>query len=139
MVARRTFSLRSLLVATAVVAVVAWSVTIIVKQRGFERLVAEFERARILYYEKWLGYQSGTVLPGEVCEASAALVQAERALSPSVESQRNAALAHIERLKLLLEKANVPHDLATAPDQRQIEIIERYLHEAEEAVGHASP
>jgi hypothetical protein len=130
---RLRFSVRTMFVGVSIAALMAWSVTIINRQRLSEARFDEFEAARVQYYAKWIGYEAGTVPPKDVCEASVLLLQRERALCRSNESERNALWAHIERLKMLREKASVPPDFVTSADQ-QLAAISEHIDQANESL-----
>jgi hypothetical protein len=117
-------------VGVAIAALIAWSASIIYRQRLIETRFGEFEAARTRYYEKRIGYEAGTTSPKDVCEASVLLLQREQALCRSNESERNALWAHIERLKMLREKASVPPDFVTSAD-RQLAAIGEYIDQAD--------
>jgi hypothetical protein len=129
---RPRFSVRTLLIAVSVLALVAWSGTVVYREQSFKAALGEYESARTDYYEKWIGYGAGTTSARDVCAASGRLSDKECALAPAPKSQVDALYAHIERLRLLSDKINVPPDFSTSVDQAQLDLVQQNINQANE-------
>ena len=129
---RPRFSVRTLLIAVSVLALVAWSGTVIYRERLFKAALAEFESARTDYYEKWIGYEARTISARDVCVASRTLCERECALMSAAKSQRDALFAHIERLISLADELSVPKDFVTNVDRHQLDSVQQQIEEANE-------
>jgi hypothetical protein len=124
------FSLRTMVVGVSMAALLAWAASLVFRQWSLGERFDQFEAARTEFYQEWIAYEAGTALPRVVCGASVVLLQRERALCRTVESEHDALWAHIERLKTLRERVSAPHDLATAVDQQQLAVVSERIDQA---------
>ncbi len=124
------FSLRTMVVGVSIAALFAWSASLVFRHWSLGETFDQFEAARTKFYQEWIAYEAGTASPRDVCDASVVLLQRERALCRTAESERNALWAHIERLKTLRERASAPHDLATAVNQQQLAVVSERIDQA---------
>ena len=121
------FSLRALLIAVAALSVAAWVCALARWHWALQAVVSDYVAARDRYYEKWVGYESGTVPSGDVCAASSALFDAEVRFGGGSPAFMNALQAHIERLKALRDKVRVPPDFATNADPKELQAVDDAL------------